>query len=61
MKQQENLANYNTFVQSNYDKLQLQNPTVGGFDMQSIEEKMKALKFAKKDSAKDANWFSKFN
>lgn len=60
-KQQESLANYNTFVQSNYDKLQLQQPSTGGFDIQSIEDKMKNLKFAKKEGPKDSNWFSKFS
>jgi len=71
--QQMSKANYNNLVQANYEKL---NPTsegvsvnktaTSGYDPLSIEEKIKRLRFAKKDSnipnatgAKDANWFQK--
>ena len=73
--QQMSKANYNNLVQANYEKL---NPTsegasinktaTSGYDPLSIEEKIKRLRFAKKDSSipsatggKDANWFQKLS
>ena len=60
MKQQLNFANYNNMVMANYDKIKdskVAVPSSDGFDMQSIEERMKRLKFAKQDNSKDPNWF----
>ena len=50
---------YNNLVNKNFDSTK--NST--GFDMNSIEEKMKQFKFAKVENsgAKDANWFQKLN
>lgn len=70
--QQMSKANYNNLVQSNYEKLnpsEVAKPASSGYDPMSIEEKIKRLRFAKKDNnsmsnaggAKDANWFQKLN
>ena len=49
MQQEENRENYNAMVNQNYTELKI--------DPLSIEEKMKKLKFAKRDQSKDTNWF----
>lgn len=68
-------ANYNNLVQANYEKLNPSEMTTtnktasSGYDPLSIEEKIKRLRFAKKENnlpttmgsagSKDANWFQK--
>ena len=73
--QQMSKANYNNLVQANYEKLnppsEVKTSAASGYDPLSIEEKIKRLRFAKKDNnsmsnamaggAKDANWFQKLN
>ena len=62
MKQLEARNNYNSMVMSNYDN---ENKSVTKqdtkFDPLNLEERMKQLKFAKRENvpAKDGNWFKK--
>ena len=59
MKQLESRNNYNNMVMSNYDKDKTATETK--FDPLNLEERMKNLKFAKRENlpAKDSNWFKK--
>tara|TARA_B110000285_G_C14858397_1_gene483343 strand:+ start:311 stop:484 length:174 start_codon:yes stop_codon:yes gene_type:complete len=55
------LANYGNLCQTIADRHPI---ATGGYDPKSIEEKMKKLKFAKKDNnndGKDMNWFKNLN
>ena len=56
-KQLEARNNYNNMVMSNYDKEKT--PIESKSDPLNLEERMKKLKFAKKENlpAKDSNWF----
>lgn len=64
MKQQEAMQGYNNMVQRNFEDLKpaMSVPT-GGYDPQSIADKMSKFKFAKNAAStqKDQNWFSKLN